>query len=573
MNRIASRFKETFNREVLQELRWVFAYILRYKKAVIFYILIGVAGTVMGLAGSLASKYVIDAVTQFNFSLLLTMAVVFTASGLLSIGLNAWTSRMLAKISLKVQQEILEDVYCRIMDAKWSESSKFHSGDLLNRLNGDVSEVSRSVLGWVPSLVTKTVSFVGSLILILNYDAIMALLALCSAPVTLLVSRFLLLKMRRYNQRMRQVSSDVMEFTEESFQNMQYIKSFSITGLFRRRLKGVQKKYYDISMEYNEFSIKTSTLMSVLSMVVSFVCLGWSVARLWTGHITYGTMTMFLQLSRSLAADFNALIKLVPSAISAATSAGRIMEVTELPKETVNRNVVQKLKKEASRGVYIVLEHIVYSYDGEKTVLTGGSFYASPGEIVAITGASGSGKTTLLRIILGLIEIQEGTAFVQTASGFTHSFDASTRTLVSYVPQGNTVFSGTIADNLKMIVPNATEEEMQKALEIACAWEFVSKLPNGMQCQVGENGKGLSEGQSQRIAIARAVLKKAPVIVFDEATSALDERTGRQVIQNIKREYRSCTCILVTHRTSDLDICSKVYRINQGKMVEIHENH
>ena len=412
-----------------------------------------------------------------------------------------------------------------------------------------------------------------ALILILNYDAIMALLALCSAPVTLLVSRFLQLKMRRYNQRMRQVSSDVMEFTEESFQNMQYIKSFSITGLFRRRLKGVQKKYYDISMEYNEFSIKTSTLMSVLSMVVSFVCLGWSVARLWTGHITYGTMTMFLQLSRSLAADFNALIKLVPSAISAATSAGRIMEVTELPKETVNRNVVQKLKKEASRGVYIVLEHIVYSYDGEKTVLTGGSFYASPGEIVAITGASGSGKTTLLRIILGLIEIQEGTAFVQTASGFTHSFDASTRTLVSYVPQGNTVFSGTIADNLKMIVPNATEEEMQKALEIACAWEFVSKLPNGMQCQVGENGKGLSEGQSQRIAIARAVLKKAPVIVFDEATSALDERTGRQVIQNIKREYRSCTCILVTHRTSDLDICSKVYRINQGKMVEIHENH
>ena len=124
-----------------------------------------------------------------------------------------------------------------------------------------------------------------------------------------------------------------------------------------------------------------------------------------------------------------------------------------------------------------------------------------------------------------------------------------------------------------MIVPNATEEEMQKALEIACAWEFVSKLPNGMQCQVGENGKGLSEGQSQRIAIARAVLQKAPVIVFDEATSALDERTGRQVIQNIKREYRSCTCILVTHRTSDLDICSKVYRINQGKMVEIHENH
>ncbi|WP_287449336.1 ABC transporter ATP-binding protein [Sellimonas sp.] len=570
---LTSKLNRATVKEIFREIRWLTFYIIQYKTSIIFYIFVGVIGTLMGLAGSLASKYMIDAVTQYQFMKLMTAVCILAVAGLGNIGLHAVMSRMLAKISLRVYQEIYEDVYKKMMEAEWEKTIKFHSGDMLNRLNGDVSAVSKSILGWIPSLITKSVSFIGSLMIILYYDPIMAIFALCSAPVTLLLSRTFLGSMREYNKEMRSASSRVMEFSEESLQNLQYVKSFDLVRMFQNKLKQVQRIYMDTSMAYNEFSIKTSTLMAVLGLVVSFGCMGWGVYRLWTGFITYGTMTMFLQLSRTLSSDFSSLVRLIPSAVSAATSAGRIMEVTELPKE--KGRVLEfdaKIDKEAQAGVEIVMENISFSYQCDKPVLVNCSMRAGQGEIVAITGPSGAGKTTLIRIIMGLISVQRGSAIVRMNSGRVEPLSVATRQLIAYVPQGNTVFSGTIEENLKMIAPRANEEKMVEALEAACAWDFVKSLPGGLKFHVGEKGKGLSEGQAQRIAIARALLKDAPVIIFDEATSALDESTGNQIMERIRDRYRQCTCIIVTHRLSALHICSRVYTLENGKMKEKNES-
>ena len=569
-------------KEIWKEIRWIFRYIVKYRNAVIFYILIGVASTLIGLAGSVTSKYAIDAVTQFDIRLLVMSVALFAVTGFGSIFLDAFMNRMLTKISLRINKEILEDVYYKILDTRWEEMSRYHSGDLLNRLNSDVSAVSGSVLSWVPSLIIRTVHFLGSLFIILYYDPVMGVLALGSAPVTVLFSRVLLYRMRDFNKKMRQASSDLMGFTSESFQNIQSIKSFHLTDLFRNRLDRVQGSYIENALEYNEFSVKTSIVMSSLSLVISFLCMGWGVYRLWTGYITYGTMTMFLQLSRTLASDFSTLVKMVPSAISATTSAGRIMEVTDLPKDDhEDEAVIRRLEEEADRGLGITLDNIFFSYSSDKDmesvdderVLEGCSLQAAPGEIVALIGRSGCGKTTLLRIILGLIRQEAGTAEIWSGSGVRASLGAGSRHLISYVPQGNTLFSGTIEDNLKMIAPDADREEMEEALKIACAWDFVQKLPGKMQCLIGEKGTGLSEGQAQRISIARAVLKKAPIILFDEATSALDEETGEKILENIKTTMKNCTCVMVSHRPTSLKICSKVYRLENCRLTEEKASH
>lgn len=561
-------------REIVTEIRWMSSYIIKYRAAVMFYVFVGILGTLMGLAGSLASKYMIDAVTQYQPQQLVTTACIFVISGLLGIGFHAVMSRMLARISLKVYQDIYEDVYLKVMEAKWEEIAEFHSGDLLNRLSGDVTTVSKSILGWIPSLLTKTVRFMGSLFILLYYDPWMAAIALCSAPVTVILSRSFLGRMRQFNQKMRAASSRITEFTEESFQNIQILKAFGLIGSFDDKLKTIQKDAMDTSMAYNEFSVKTSTLMSVVGFIVSFISMGWGIYRLWTGYITYGTMTLFLQLSRNLSSDFKALVHLVPSAVSAATSARRVMEVTELPKETIKKEdrLCKVEENEIKKGVELFLSQISFSYRSGQPILTDCSMKVGKGEFVALIGPSGSGKTTLMRIILGLVSAPKGQVGVRTISKKIVPLCASTRDCIAYVPQGNTLFSGTIEENLRMTAPDAGNDELIDALKMACAWDFVQALPGGLKFYIGEKGKGLSEGQAQRIAIARAILKKAPVILLDEATSALDEKTGVQIMAHIREKNPNSICIFATHRLSVLTMCSRVYRVENGRIIEEYES-
>ena len=564
LKRIWQKIKEGKLRQVLSELAWIYGYGKRYRSAVTWYIFLGVLGTGMSLMASVLSKNIVDVVTGFHTGALAPAAVFYVSMQLARIGINAWTGRISAKIEVKVDQEIRAEVYDKIMEADWQAMSQYHSGDLLNRMDNDVASVSSSVLGWLPDLVTRLVQFLGALGIILYYDPTLAGLALLSAPVTLVVSRTLMGRMRQYSRQVREVSSQVMMFHEESFQNIQVIKSFGLGGLYSRKLRQVQEDYRQVKLAYNKFSVAASALMSLVGTAVSVACFGWGVYRLWGNYITYGTMIRFLPMAGSLSASFGALVKLVPSAISAATAAGRIMAVTELPREdrSPDTEAWELLEENRADGIRVETRDLVFRYQDGDVVLDGANFYADPGEIVALVGPSGEGKTTMLRLLLGIVRPQAGyVAVTGQRTGQSLTASASTRPFFAYVPQGNTMFAGTVAENLRVMAQEAGEEDLWRVLDLACAGEFVRKLPQGLDTKLKEGGGSLSSGQVQRLSIARALLADAPVLLLDEATSALDVATERKVLRNVLQAQAHKTVIVTTHRPSVLNICNRVYQI------------
>ena len=557
-------------RQLLRELAWIGSYGYRYRRAVVWYIFLGITATAMSLGASVLSKNIVDAVTGYTMTALAPAAALYLGLQLARIGVNAWTSRISAKIEVRVDQEIRAEVYDRIMAADWQAMSKYHSGDLLNRVDNDVASVSASVLGWIPDVITRTVQFAGALGIILYHDATLAGLALASAPLTILVSRGLMPKMRSYNRQMREASSRVMMFNEESFQNIQAIKSFGLGQQYGNRLRQVQGEYRRVKLDYNKFSVAASALMSLTGTLVSVSCFGWGVYRLWGGHITYGTMILFLQMAGTLSAAFSALVKLVPNAISAATAAGRIMAVTELPEEdhSQDRQAQALLDQNRGAGVRLAVEAVTFAYQAGPDIFRQAGLQAEPGEIVALIGPSGEGKTTMLRLLLGIIQPQAGSITVTgMATGETMAASASTRRLFAYVPQSSAMFAGTVGENLRLLNPEATEEQLWHALELTCAGDFVRRMPQGLDSPLGEGGGGLSQGQAQRLSIARAILADAPILLLDEATSALDTRTEGQLLQNVVGAFRGKTVLVTTHRPGVLDIAHRVYALRGGQAI------
>lgn len=560
--KVKKKIDDGFLQEFAGELRWLWQYIRRYRMTVVIHILLGVLGILMGLGSSVASKYLIDAVTGYKTGTIGLAASLMVGMQLGNIAMRSISSRVGAVINIRVQNEMQAEVYRRILATDWESVERFRSGDLLNRLNSDASGVASGVTSFIPSLISSSVQFLGAFAIIAYYDPTMAVLALLGVPVSVLASRVLVRRMRDYNREMKGIYSDLMSFHEDSFQNITSIKAFGITGLFDQKMDGLLGTYRDAYLRYNQFSVKTTALMSLMGLVVSASCFGWGVYRLWTGAISYGSMTMFLQLASSLGSAFSTLIGLAPTAISISTSAGRIMAVVELPAEdaTPDRDFLRE-------GAYSVdLRGVTFRYQGGEPVLRDADVTAQPGDLVALTGPSGEGKTTLLRILLGLAHPTGGEAALIGASGKRYPISAATRGAFGYVPQGNSIFAGTIADNLRLTKPDATDAELETVLKAACAYDFVKELPGGMQYVVGGRGKGLSEGQAQRIAVARALLRGAPILLLDEATSALDEDTEERMLRNLMEGGWVRTCILVTHRPGSRKFCTRGYRVRDGRV-------
>ena len=535
------------------ETRWVLHHSKRYRRSIAAYVLLGIASIALSLLSSLSSRELINAIVYLQGGgrrvLFCGVTVVLLAGS--TIVLNALVSRFSAKINLRVGNEL-------------------RAGDLLSRINTDVSNVAGSVLGWIPSLILRLTQFLASLAVILVYDPTMAVLALLSAPVTLLLSRPLVGKMRSFNRDMRAVGSEMTAFQEETLQNIPAIKAFHLVDAFRERLDRVQERYYDTGIAFQRFSILTSSFLSSCGMLVSYLCLGWGAYRLWQGRIDFGTMVLFLQLASYLSSSLSALIHLVPSAIEASVSARRIMSVLELPRERLDHpERAQRLVREGV-PLTLSLQGLEFSYQGRAPVLKRLDLQVQPHEMIAIVGPSGSGKTTLFRLLLGLLHPTGGSA-VLTGGGEALDVSPSTRCCFAYVPQDNVIFSGTVAETLRLVRPDAPEEALWAALRAACAEDFVRGLPGGLDCPLRERGGSLSEGQNQRLAIARAILADAPILLLDEVTSALDLETEQRVLENIAA-LPGKTCILSTHRPSVLSLCSRVYRLHNAALELLPES-
>ena len=564
------RWKDGTFSEIIDDWKWIFSYSAKYKGAIIFYTLLGVFSTSMGLVSSVASKYMIDIITGYDTSRLWIVIVIMLGSTIFSLVFSNVINRISTKLSIYINNDIQADIFDKIVDADWLAINKYSNGDVLNRFNGDIGTVSSNAISWLPTIIIAIYNFAATFFVIWHYDVIMALIAFSSAPFMLLMSRVLIKKQRDYNRKVREMSSNLMTFEVETFYNFDTIKSFGVAPHYSRKMRWWQEKFKDISLKYNMFSIKTNILMTLLGTAVQFLAFGYCLFRLWTHDISYGTMTLFLQQRSNLSGSFNRLVSIIPAFLNSSVSAHRIRELVELPKE-VHISASSELDAFAGDGFEIRMKDVDFSYVEGKRVITQSAFKACPGEIVALVGPSGEGKTTMIRLILGLIRPEEGKTYLQASNGKQVEMNAETRHLFAYVPQGNTILSGTLAENMRIVKEDATDEEIIEAMKVACAWEFVEKLPDGINSSVGERGRGLSEGQAQRIAIARAVLRDAPILLLDEATSALDVTTERQVLRNIIRQHPNKTCIVTTHRPSVLNMCQRVYRVMETKVTELSE--
>lgn len=556
------------------ELLWLFSLSRCYKKEIFAVTVLSVIGTVFSLTTSLCLKYVIDIVTgTLNQSILL---VVLAAVAMLlgSIFLSAITSRITTKVNVKIQNELQLQVYGTIFNAQWESLREYRKGDLINRINSDASLIASGAVSWWPTVITFAAKFIYTFVLIVMNDPIMAAIALMSAPVSALLSRFMIRKMHNHSLKVKELSADIMSYQEDSFQNLQYIKSFGISDVINKRLIKKQQEYKEESLNYNKVTVLMNIIMGLVGITVTFVSYAWGIYRLWEGFITYGTMVMFLQLTLTLSNSFNSILSVIPTTINLGTSAARIISLENLPEEKSTPTAEEKkfINSNFKSGVSISCSNLSFSYSDKPSerVLKNAGFSAGIGETIAIIGGSGIGKTTFFRLLLGLLEPTEGEITFKGNNNEAIKAGPSTRELIAYVPQGNTIISGTVAENLRLIKKDATDEEIITALKLSCAYDFVSKLPQGINSQIGESGNGFSEGQIQRISIARALIKDAPVLLFDEVTSALDEETEGRLLHNIQTHFKNKTIIFVTHKLNALDISDKVYKIDKKQLHRVN---
>ena len=551
---------------VLADWKWLLTYSRRCKKMIALYIALGVLGTTVGLFGSVAGKYLIDIVTGYDTARLPLLVFAAIGSTAVSIAFDCVVSRVLKKLEIDLNNNVRADVFDRILDADWQALHAFSCGDILNRFETDTGAVGGGAVSWLPQILVTAYRLCAVFFLIWIYSPVMALIALGGAPVVLLLSAAVLKKRRAFENKLRRLGSEMTAFEAETFYTVDTVKSLGTMQSQSRKLKEKQEALRTCSLQYNMFSVRVNALLRVAGAFTQFIAMGYGLYLLWTRAITFGTLTLFLQQRSSLTSAFENAAGLIPKFLSTAISAHRVRELCELPKERHGKTALPQ------GALMVELQNVTAAYRNGEAVLKNVSFAAGPGEIAVLVGTSGAGKTTLVRVLLGLVYPESGRAVLRGKNGCEIVISAETRCAFSYVPQGSTLFSGTIAENLRMAKENATEEEMTAALKTACAWAFVSSLPNGVNTKITEHGGGLSEGQAQRIAIARAVLRGAPILLLDEATSALDEKTEAQVLKNLLTALPNTACILTTHRPGALKYCTRLYKTENGALTCIEVN-
>ena len=524
-----------------QILRWLWSHHKGCRVQAVTNVVVGLLLVGLGLAGVETLRRLTDIATGAREGDILAMAGLFASILVMELLLHIASTWVAAVLGVKTQNLMQQKFFARLLNGKWSGVERFHSGDVLNRLFGDVGDIVRLMTEVLPSAVVVVVQFVASFVYLYTMDSSLALILIVVSPIFLILSRLYFMKMRRIVRKIKDSNSALQSIIQESVQHKMVIKVLERSGLMVDKLESRQKVLRGQVKSRARFSIFSKTLINVGFAGAYLTALVWGLLQLQEGLITVGVLMAFTQLINRIQRPLLDMARLLPTFVNSMTSAERLMELEELPLEQVGQ------ARAIDGKVGIRFTDVTYSYsDNGRTVLRSFSHDFRPGTFTAILGETGAGKTTLIRLMLALIRQNSGKVCLYNDK---EEFDADTTTRCnfSYVPQVNTLFSGTIRDNLLMGQPGATEEQMRRALNVAMA-DFVFELSDGLDTVCGEQGGGLSEGQAQRIAIARALIRPCRVLLLDEATSALDVQTEHSLLENIKQEFADTTIIFVTHR-------------------------
>lgn len=541
--------------------KWIWQFAKAELPKMVLLIFGNALSSVCAVSLALFAKQIIDAAQFGDREQLWKSAAALLCVVVLQLFLRVLNNSLAVRVSGKLEMRCKRELFSAILKKDYSAVTAHHSGDLMTRLTADVTVVCDSVTTLLPSAVSMVTRLLFAFAVIVSLDARFALLLAAVGITLFLAARLFRGKIKKLHKHMQETDGRLRAFLQESIESLLAVQVFGVQEKVTQQADARQAENYDAKLQKNRWSIFANTGISAAFSFGFLLTLVWCGARLLAGSITFGTLTALLQLVNQVQVPLSGLSGLFPTYYAMLASAERIMEIEALPDDLPANHTDAAVNTDAFESIRF--DGVSFAY-GKNRVLKQADFTIRKHDFVVISGISGIGKSTLFKLLLGVLAPDDGTVEI-TAGGKRYIADKSTRPLFAYVPQGNMLFSGTVRDNLCLIKTDATDGEIEKALRVSCADGFVHALPLGLDTVLGEGGRGLSEGQIQRLAVARAVLTDAPVLLLDEATSALDEDTERQLLENIRAMHNK-TCIIISHKKAAFAICERELMIVNGNV-------
>ena len=548
---------------------------------------------------ALACRAAIDQAVAGNVDGLLASAAILAgviiAQLVLRLAINSTQERIRARFALELRKSLLDSIFA----ARFGNVLRFHSGELSNRMFSDVQVVSNGVATIIPSFVSMLMQLVFAIAVLALISPPMVALFAAAALLSFVLARTLRGRLKALHKAVQEKEGAVRVFLQEALEHQLVIRSFGAQPATSARANTLQEDHFAAQMRRRGYSIAANASFSFFFNALYAVALTWCAFELLHGTMSYGTLMAVLQLVARIQAPVSSLSGMLPQLYQTLASAERLMEVAELPRSEGCLPVTAEEFYQRLSGVR--MRDLAFSYDddeaegaaasaggmeapsGEESVsLTCADVFVPKGSFVVVEGPSGSGKSTLFKLLLGaydadgfVYELAEGattSAAAALSAGATTAVPACAASQVppgvfAYVPQDNFLFAGSIRENVAFAAPDATDDQVKRACEVACAWGFVEELPLGLDTMIGEHGQGLSQGQLQRLAIARAVCSGAPIMVLDEVTSALDDATEAAVLANIA-SLPGKTVFVAAHRAKAREFATMRLHVEDGVLTE-----
>lgn len=505
---------------------------------------------------ALVSKNIIDFALLGNLDELKKYIFIFLIISISFLLINPLTTLLSTYATNKLSNKLQFNVFNHVIHSKYSEQSAYHSMDIVTRVTSDISNITTLIVNTIPDIISMIFLLISSFILLFSINPIYAIISIVLFPIFLTISKIYGKKQKAIYKEVQEKEVKYNSFIQESIVNSMILKTFCREKKALNNLNTLQKDRFNSSLKRTKINIITNLMLAFGMNIGYLIVYAIGALAIGTGAITAGSFTALIQLFQKVQSPVYMLASSFPQIISSIGAAERIQEINKLPLETINKNILDK-----NSFNEIQFKNVSFAYEKDKEILSDINFNIIRGDSLGIVGGSGQGKTTLLKLILSLAEPNNGSIYVDD-----DTINPAHRNMISYVPQGNTLLSGTIKENLMYGNKEIKERDLESALEVSCSSEFIEKLPKGIDTIIGEKGIGISEGQAQRISIARAILRKKPILILDEATSALDIDTEFKLLENLNTLSYKPTTIVVTHRPSALNSCNKIIKISNEQI-------